>query len=152
MKYEDYYRIAESKISEYDSHGFRCKQWLVPLLTAFVLAAFYYPDIKQELRLLGLLSIILLFLVEMSFHSIHGRMTEYCKMLEREMLEHPNQEVSNISHTIGHFISRGLWKDWGDLILHTVRMVPRARGGLFYAAAILILWLGVSLSAVVGSC
>ena len=145
MKYEDYYRIAEGKISEYDMHAFRCKQWLVPILSAFVLMAIHRQQAEWMLIGLGLASIILLFLVEMSFHAIHGRMTKYCKVLEKKMSEKANQEVSDTSLTIGHFVSRGVREDWCDFGRHISGMVFRVRGCLFYLAAMVILVIGVLL-------
>ena len=151
MTLEDYYKIAEERIGQYDGYGFRCKQWLVPVLSAFVVVAFRRREMVGKLMLFGSVIIFLLFLVEMSYQVVCKRLIDYASLLEERMSENPQQDVSCSSLEMGGFVSLDCRRDLCDYICFVVKMSYRVRGLIPYLVAIVILCAGVYLAAQLGN-
>jgi len=81
MSVKDYYLLAEERIGQYDGHALRYRQWLVPVVSAFVIAAYYQRNLGTEktdvvdlLAWSGCAAIGLLFLAEMIVHAQASRL------------------------------------------------------------------------------
>ena len=143
MKHEDYYKISQERIGQYDAYGFRCKQWLVPLISAIVYMAFKQKHMAGWLIALGILGIGLLFLVQMAYQVVASRFIIYSGDLEDEILRNPDTEVSRPELALTNVISVGTRQDWREFWDLAWKVFFRVRGGLPYLVAMLFLVGGV---------
>ena len=148
MTHEEYYKIAEEKIGQYDAYGFRCKQWLTVIITALIVAAFHKPDQLCWLIPLGIGAIFLVYLVDMAFQAVCMRLINYCRKLEEVMSQAHNIDVSNPDMAIGHNVSLPARRDdWYDYLKFLYSVSLRVRGLPPYIAAMIIMLVGILMAA-----
>ena len=149
MTLEEYYKIAEERIGQYDTHSFRCKQWLVVVIGALITVAFSFyrgtTEFPWPLFWPGLCATVLVFLIDMSFSHVTAMLIEYTKDLETEMDKTPEVQHVNLGGWgLTARLSGHPDNNWLGLIRFIFTTgITRARTMLFYLAAIIVVGLGV---------
>ena len=89
MKPAEYYKFAEKRIGEYDTHSFQCKKWLVVILGALITAGISYYRGKAgfpwPLFWAGILATVFVFLIDMCFRHVLSMLMDYAHYLEEKM-------------------------------------------------------------------
>ena len=148
MKLEEYYKIAEEKISEHDTHSFRCKQWLVVIVGALIAGAFSFyrgtTEFPWPLFWAGILATIFVFLIDMSVRHVSSMFIEYTKYLDKRVSggdEKWNERTDAINAWLSDMSKSK--NNWRGLFRFILTNLTRARTILFYLAAVIVVGFGV---------
>ncbi len=149
MKAEEYYKIAEKRIGEYDAHMFKCKQWLFAIVAGVVAGSFYRPKAFIYFSIAGSLGVLLVFVVEMAYQAVASRLGEYASLLEDRMASDTPQDVSDCEELgLSSAVSLSNAADWSDFFNCLKCMLFRVRALVPYLAGFVLVWAGPFIAAI----